>query len=724
MSIISVNKLNFSYSQNDKVIPILSDVSFKIERGSYTALVGSNGSGKSTLAKIICSLIPLEQKEETLKNEKTIQIEENVTLGLVFQSPKDQLVSAVISRDTAFGPQNLGLKKDEVELRTIESLNTVEMLSKANESTSAISFGQTQKVAIAGIVAINPDILILDEAVSMLDEVSRKGIYDFLRFWHKQGKTIIHITHDEEAVYEAEKIIFLEKGHILFDGSKEDFISNQEYFSMIKGPSLKSIKSKGTVSSEVALEFENVYFNYNEKNSVNNISFKLYKGSLVALTGPSGAGKSTIMELGSGLLQPLSGNIKTIDRPVLAQQNCSSALFEAFAADDVAFGPRNLGLKGKELKERVVSSMEKVRLPFAEFGEKQSVHLSGGQKRRLAIAGILAMDKDIIFFDEPSAGLDGQSRYEIMNLLRQLADEGKTVLFSTHKRDEASFADREIYIEDGKIAFDSYTISGDSSSVFENLVKKEDKLQDMEPYSFVTTLNNLRNISQRLSSAKVKNATLISNAPPVLKILIFLAMFVFSIAARPLYLCAIAFVASVLYCVISGFKIKKLLVAMLKILPFLLVFSLFQLIFHSPLPGEVIYINLKYFTITPSKLLFCLKTLLRTDASLACISAFFVSTPEYDLIDGMNLLLKPLELLKIPVRYLILILEIIFRFIPLLVEETSGIIKTQLIRGGFGKVKNGFAKLKVMIPMFVPLIIQTIKRSETLADAITMRCFK
>ena len=169
---------------------------------------------------------------------------------------------------------------------------------------------------------------------------------------------------------------------------------------------------------------------------------------------------------------------------------------------------------------------------------------------------------------------------------------------------------------------------------------------------------------------------------------------------------------------------KNLIGALLKILPFLLFFSVFQLIFHQPLPGEVSFTPWKWFYITPSKLIFCLATILRTDASLACISAFFVSTPEYDLIDGLKILLKPLSLIKIPVRYFILIIEIIFRFIPLLIEEASSIIKTQVIRGGFGKVKGKFAKLKALIPMIVPLIIQTIKRSEILADAITMRCFK
>ena len=140
--------------------------------------------------------------------------------------------------------------------------------------------------------------------------------------------------------------------------------------------------------------------------------------------------------------------------------------------------------------------------------------------------------------------------------------------------------------------------------------------------------------------------------------------------------------------------------------------------------GEAAFTSWKWFMVTPSKLLFCLAAIVRTDAALAFISGFFVSTPEYDLMDGLNVLLTPLRLCRLPVRYLILVIEIIFRFIPLLVDEAVSILKTQAIRGGLGQVKGKLAKIKAVLPLIVPLIIQTIKRSEALADAITMRCFK
>ena len=234
----------------------------------------------------------------------------------------------------------------------------------------------------------------------------------------------------------------------------------------------------------------------------------------------------------------------------------------------------------------------------------------------------------------------------------------------------------------------------------------------------------LKKLSLGLSRSHQKKKSPVEKIPPALRILLFLALFVFSLAVRPLWLCGAALITGAAYYLLSGFSLKRLFITSLKILPFLLFFSIFQMIFHPALPDEIRYTSWKWFMVTPSKLLFCLAAILRTDAALACISAFFVSTPEYDLMDGLNILLTPLKLCRVPVRYLILIIEIIFRFIPLLVDEAVSILKTQAIRGGLGKKKGKLAKIRAVIPLIVPLVIQTIKRSEALADAITMRCFK
>lgn len=711
MSVITVKNLNFKYPQSNKAA--LFDVSFGIEKGSYVAIVGYNGCGKSTLARLLCGL---EQPESG-----TIEIEEDNRIGIVFQSPKDQLVSGVVSRDTAFGPQNLGLPPSEVELRVIESLNIVDMLDRADSSSSALSLGQTQKIALSGVIALRPEILILDEAVSMLDPQSRAEILDFIRYWHKCGNTIIQITHDLETLEDADTVLGIEEGRVFFYGTQRAFMENKENVCRICGEALKKNKRTDSARGEISLSLKNLTYTHDEAHGIFDINLDFYKGSLTALTGASGAGKSTLMELCAGLLIPQSGKISLKDaeeknRPVLAQQNAQAALFEPFAADDVAFGARNRGFTGSELVETVKRCMNEAAIPFEQFGERRTFELSGGEQRRLAIAGILALNAEVIMFDEPTAGLDSRSKNEVMKLLRRLASDGKTVIFSTHKRDEADFADREIVIKDGRMVSDT----------LEPVVEPAETaaVNELSPSASAGLIAGLKKLSLGLSRSRRRKNSPVEKLPPALRILLFTIFFVFSLAVRPLWLCAVALLAGVLYCVLCGFSLRRLFIASLKILPFLLFFSIFQMIFHPAVPGEVHFTEWKWFMVTPSKLLFCIAAIIRTDASLACISGFFVSTPEWDLMDGLNILLTPLRLCRVPVRYFILVIEIIFRFIPLLVEEAVSILKTQAIRGGLANVKGKLAKIRAVVPLIVPLIIQSIKRSEALADAITMRCFK
>lgn len=721
-TIISVKNLSYRYNNNKA----LDNVSFSIASGSYTAIVGVNGSGKSTLCRLISGLLENQCGQIIVKDKHRI--------GLIFQSPKDQIVSGKVYRDTAFGPQNLGLPDGEVELRTIEALSIVELLDKAEAPSNALSLGQTQKLALAGMLATEPEILILDEATAMLDPASRQTVYEVLRGLNERGNTIIHITHDLDAVKEARHVIGLEEGRIFFEGSVNEFFAGPSLVEKIKGQPLeKSKRDASFLQNTKTFTFENINFSYDSKAKeegeqnpfIKNVSFNLYKGTLTALTGSSGAGKSTLLELGAGLLKPVAGKIFCDQKPALAQQNCSAALFEAFAADDVAFGPKNDGVKGKKLVELVRTSMDKAGLPYKEYGERQSAGLSGGEQRRLAIAGILAMDRDLVFFDEPTAGLDGISRLNVMKMLRSLADEGKTVLFTTHHTEEADFADREIKIENGSIVYDS--LVEDESFVVPVVpavpesvegvegVEGHSDLKLLSPYESTSLLKGLKSFSKGISGSGWKTKCRLEKLPAFLRIILFLLLFVLSLAFKTTIPCACMVFVNIIYCLFANFSFGKIIKSLLKILPFLCFFAIFQIVFRPALPDEVRYTTWRFFMITPSKLWFCLNSILRTYASLLSVCAFFVSTPEYDLIDGLKKLL--------PFKSLILIMELIFRFIPLLVDEACDIIKTQIIRGGLGKVKGRLAKIKAVIPLVVPLIIRTVKRSEILAEAIVMRCF-
>ena len=712
---VSVKQLCFSYENAPE--PAVQDVSFELDSGSYTVIAGVNGSGKSTTARIIAGLLQ--------PSAGTVEIAAGLRTGFVFQSPKDQLICGVIARDTAFGPQCQSLPASEIELRTIESLKATGMLDYAMHKSMFLSLGQTQKAALSGILAINPDILILDESVSMLDPKSREEIFTFLDMLHKKKRTILHITHDSDAISRAKDIIVMNGGKIIWKGNSSSFFADKTgsvYRSVFGTPlenrSCFQNKTQNRPAQEILLKAENISFSYGTHAVLKNISFSLKRGTLTALTGASGSGKTTLLEILAGLKKQDSGTVRSADKPLLCQQNSDAALFEAFAADDVAFGPRNSGIKGKELLECVKTAMNRVNLPFEEFASKQTNCLSGGQKRRLSVAGIIAMKGDILLFDEPSAGLDGAAKYTVMHLLRSLAESGKTVLFTTHHYDEAQFADTSITLEKAGL------IAPDFSPEEENKADgQKTVLTEQKPSAGIFSPEYFSKMLDSLSENQAEQKRL-QKLPAVIKYILFIALFAVSVAVQPVSLCAALLPVTILYALCSCCPAKKLFRSLIKILPFLLFFCILQMIFAPASADDTVFLPYKYFFLTAGKLWQCLKIILHTECALCCICAFSSSATENDILKGFSDLLAPLRLLKIPVKYPVILMEIIFRFIPLLLDEAISIIKIQLVRGGLKDEKGFFGKIRAIIPLIVPLIIQTVRRAEILADAMTVRGFK
>ncbi len=712
---VSVKHLCFSYENAPE--PAVQDVSFEMEFGSYTAIAGVNGSGKSTTARIIAGLLQ--------PSGGTVKIASGLKTGFVFQSPKDQLICGVIARDTAFGPQCQSIPASEIELRTIESLKATGMLDYAMHKSMFLSLGQTQKAALSGILAINPDILILDESVSMLDPKSREEIFTFLDMLHKKKRTILHITHDSDAISRAKDIIVMNGGKIIWKGTTGSFFADKTgsvYRSVFGTPlenrSCFQKKTQKSPSTEILLKAEDLSFSYGTHKILKNVSFSLKRGTLTALTGASGSGKTTLLEILAGLKEQDSGTVRSADKPLLCQQNSDAALFEVFAADDVAFGPRNSGIKGKELLECVETAMNRVNLPFEEFASKQTNCLSGGQKRRLSVAGIIAMKGDILLFDEPSAGLDGAAKYTVMHLLRSLAESGKTVLFTTHHYDEAQFADTSITLEKAGL------IAPDFSPEEENKADgQKTVLTEQKPSAGIFSPEYFSKMLDSLSENQAEQKRL-QKLPAVIKYILFIALFAVSVAVQPVSLCAALLPVTILYALCSCCPAKKLFRSLIKILPFLLFFCILQMIFAPASADDTVFLPYKYFFVTAGKLWQCLKIILHTECALCCICAFSSSATENDILKGFSDLLAPLRLLKIPVKYPVILMEIIFRFIPLLLDEAISIIKIQLVRGGLKDEKGFFGKIRAIIPLIVPLIIQTVRRAEILADAMTVRGFK
>ena len=728
----------------------LDELSVQIEEGEYVAVLGMNGSGKSTLARLLAGFI-----EPT---SGSIQRQRGALSGIVFQQPKEQIVAGIVERDTAFGPQNLSMSKGEIELRVIECLAAVSLVDKAECASLELSLGQTQRLAFAGILALFPDVLILDEVTALLDVAAKSELLQCVSRWHSKGHAVIHVTHDLDEAMMADRLIVMDEGRVIFDGSQVDFLKDRCVFEHIfgEGGSFLSFADIGqrktqqqVASSETSLKVRSLAFSYGDTAVFEGLSFDLKKGCLTSLTGKSGCGKSTLFECLSGLKKASSGMITASCRPVLALQESDAALFKPFAADDVAFGPENRGVSGRALLERVKEAMSAAALSYEEFGGRATFSLSGGEKRKLSVASLIALGDDILIFDEPTAGLDPASRKVLLRSLAALAHSGKTVLFSTHRENEAACADVCLTWEDllspaSSPVSESDEAAGDRFTRGTHAAHTKAGNTDGSPATLDTSVDNSPSHTALREVGLIPNASLlsltakaakvfsppaaipsspVSRLPPWAKIALFLLLFVLSLAATPIPLCAIAVVVCALYCVAARNPLSRPLKAIACLLPWILVFSLIGGIFLPMSQGDVVLFSCGSFVATKGKVDLVARTFLHAFAAIFSLSAFLFTADERQIMDGLSVLLTPLARLKIPVRYFVLTVGIVFRFAPLLLDEMQGILKTQLIRGSFSHAK-GLKKVAALASVLVPLVLQTVRKAQSLADALTARYFK
>ena len=718
----------------------LDELTLQIDEGEYVAILGMNGSGKSTLARLLAGFFD--------PTSGTIQRQRGALSGIVFQQPKEQIVAAVVERDVAFGPQNLAMSKGEVELRVIECLSAVSLADKASSGTLELSLGQTQRLAFAGILALFPDVLILDEATSLLDAEARGELLECAERWHNKGHALIHVTHELDEAMRADRVIVLEEGRKVFDGRQVDFLKDKLIFEPIfgEGGSFLSFADIGgrkssaqVAASESALVVQGLSFSYGESAVFENLSLDLKKGCLTSLTGKSGCGKSTLFECLAGLKKASCGTIRATSRPVLALQESDAALFKPFAADDVAFGPSNRGLSGKELLSCVKEAMASASLPFQEFADRATFSLSGGEKRKLSVAALIALGDDILIFDEPTAGLDPASRKILLRSLANLAHKGKTVLFSTHRESEAACADVRLCWEElaapagCKPSAAQEVMGGDVSTQHEQTARdkmssspsdtSETDLHEIPPVANVSLLESVAKAAKVFSSPALIPSSPVSRLCPCAKIALFLLLFVLSIATHSIPLCAAAVIVCALYCVLAKNPLSRPLKAIACLLPWIIVFSVIGGVLLPVYEGDEVLFAFGALVLTVPKVMLFARTFLHAFAAIFCVSAFVFTTNERQLMDGLAALLGPLALLKIPVRYFVLTVGIVFRFLPLLLDEMQGILKTQMIRGSFSRAK-GLKKVAALASVLVPLVLQTVRKAQVLADALTARYFK
>ena len=237
--IIKTENLGYTYaddndSRDSDDVPALRDVSVSIHRGEYVAVLGHNGSGKSTFAKLMnliltptAGKIYIDGKDvssEDLSEDEVFEVRKKV--GMVFQNPDNQLVATVVEEDVAFGPENLGLPREEIRRRVVEALEVVDMQGYSRHAPHKLSGGQKQRVAIAGIIAMRPEIIIFDESTAMLDPIGRKDVIDIMEKLNREDRiTVINITHYMEEAARADRVIVIDDGSVVLDGTAREVFS-------------------------------------------------------------------------------------------------------------------------------------------------------------------------------------------------------------------------------------------------------------------------------------------------------------------------------------------------------------------------------------------------------------------------------------------------------------------------------------------------------------------
>ena len=582
MENIVVKDVSYQYTrrnENDEVIETLSALSalnFSIEAGSFVCILGHNGSGKSTLAKLFNAL-QLPTEGTILVSGMDSREEKNIfpirrEVGMVFQNPDNQIIASVVEEDVGFGPENIGLPTDEIWQRVNNALSAVHMEAYRLKSPNHLSGGQKQRVAIAGTLAMEPKTIVLDEPTAMLDPSGRKEVLEsVLELKRKKGISIILITHYMEEAVNADRILLMDSGKLVMDGSprevfqnverlkeyrmdvplitelahklqkkgfpiektilkkeeleeelfklKEEGFSLQENFTAPELPGLSELSSEKPQADDYIVEVEHLSAIFQEGTAMESfalkdLSMKIRRGSLTAVIGHTGSGKSTLVQHLNGLIKAKSGEIfvsfrenpplvksgksflffkgkKTViekkGRLSLSEEGFDYRalrfkvglvfqypeyqLFEETVLADVMFGPLNQGKTREDAEALAKEALASLGIR-EELYAKSPFELSGGQKRKVAIAGVLAMGPELLILDEPTAGLDPAGRDELFEEIAGLRKNyAMTILLVSHSMDDvARYADEVLVLHQGELK-----IEGTVEEVF----SKKEELEGM-----------------------------------------------------------------------------------------------------------------------------------------------------------------------------------------------------------------------------------------------------
>jgi energy-coupling factor transporter ATP-binding protein EcfA2 len=494
-----VDNLTFRY--RDRTAPAIRQLSFSAAPGEILLVAGASGCGKTTLIRAINGLIPRSYKGEVtgrilIFGQDTSgwalsKISQKV--GTVLQDPERQILGSTVLHEVAFGLENLNLAREEIYQRVDAALDFLKITPLRMRETFSLSGGEKQKLALAGVLAMRPSILLLDEPLASLDPASAAETLDIVRNLADEGMTVIMVEHRVEDVMRIrpERVMFLSDGEIRYLGPMDGLGAVVDYHE-VKLPAqvimhrakadpppvelkiLPGVAGRESIPEPI-VRFENVAFGYNEQEVLHNINLEIKRGDVIAVLGPNGAGKTTFVKHAIGLLKPNSGRVLVQGRDTreasVAQiagtlgyvfQSPSHMLFAPTVREELAFGPKNLRHPKNEIEKEVMEALRIVNLE--DKVNDPPLALSFGHHKRVSVAAILAMRSRILVMDEPTAGQDYQNYMNFMDAILQLPG-FEAILFITHDVDLAViYANRVLLVAQGRLVADGspHEVLGDA----------------------------------------------------------------------------------------------------------------------------------------------------------------------------------------------------------------------------------------------------------------------
>jgi len=512
--LIRIRDLTFHYGDASK--PALQDVNLEIEDGEFVLVTGPSGCGKSSLCRCLNGLIPHfyggriagELKVQGLDVMESTTKELATRVGMVFQDPENQVVAMDAEREIAFGLENLAFTKDVMAKRVEESLDTLGISAIRHRQVHELSGGEKQKVVIASVLALHPDILVLDEPTSELDPKGAEEVLSIVqRLNDELGITVILVEQRlDRVVHLVDRMIVLDEGRIVADGNARAVVANgdiakigvgvppivrmvqrlrsdgfnvdgvpltvkegrsilKEIFKGVKESTLPQAESAN--NAKPVVEMDKLWHTYPEGiTALKNVSLSICQGEFVAIMGRNASGKTTLVKHINGLLKPTKGKVRVtgIDtqRATIAQlakmvgfvfQNPNDHLFADTVEEEIAFILKNLGVDRAEIAARVDEMLEMFELK--EYRRHYPRSLSGGERQRVAIASVLVARPKVLILDEPTRGMEYKLKSELMRFLRTYKANGGAVVLVTHDVETvAEYADRVVLLSEGRIVVD------------------------------------------------------------------------------------------------------------------------------------------------------------------------------------------------------------------------------------------------------------------------------